>query len=235
MLDWFRKIFTKDSPDAEPVVLDLATDGRYGIATLTPMMQATLNLGLAIVAAGRDGLSWGDGFTLAKPIMDAGATFKHVGQAKLELFDLTPSEVQTLTMILMARLPDLPSHKAAIIIQAALELAPQLVNFVQVTMLVLSLPAGVDLPQAVAVRSLETEPPPAPVPVVVAAIAAPAAAPPPPGPAGGTPQVVGKTPQATLLLNTPVAPGSQAIPQDIVPKDERPGGAAALGADTVPG
>lgn len=230
MFDFLKNWLKKDkSTDAEPVQLDLGADGRYGIQTLTPMMEAILNLGLAIAAAGRDGLTWADGFKLAGPIMDAGGTFKNVGQAKVELLDLTPSETHTLVLILSARLPELPNNKAAIIIEAALQCAPNLVHFVQTIALVLAVPDGQDIPKAVAVRTeyvpsatrqiMETQsapqPAPAPAPVVQTA-----------------PDTAGMS-RAERLLATPVAPGSQSIPLDKPPRDER--SAVDLGKDVVPG
>jgi hypothetical protein len=240
MFDWLKKFFSKDKPTAEPVQLDVGADGRYGIQTLTPMMDAVLNLGLAIYRAGQDGLTFRDAIQLAGPIMDAGGTFKHVGQAKLELLDLTPSETHTLVLILSARLPELPSNKAAIIIEAALQCAPGLVHFVQTVALVLSVPDGQDIPRAVEVRALaepariklpqpaeperapmvQTAPQPAPIPapVVQSALA---------------PVDESKEARRERILNTPVAPGSQAIPRDRPPGDAR--GSERLGEDTIAG
>jgi hypothetical protein len=226
MFDFLKNWLKKDkSPDAEPVPLDLGADGRYGIQTLTPMMEAILNLGIAIAAAGQDGLSWKDAFSLAGPIMDAGGTFKNVGQAKVELLDLTPSETHTLVLILSARLPELPSNKAAIIIEAALACAPTLVHFVQTVILTLGVPNGLDIPKAVEVRAEPQRihlPQPAPVPAPQALAATSMTYTPAPGAS-----------RAEIALNTPVAPGSQPIPKDQPPRDAAP--TDRLGDDAIPG
>jgi len=111
--------------------LDVGLEGVHGTRHLDPILDSLLALGLAVDESGNDGWSLGDGATLLKPVIKAGAAFKHLIQAKEEVKDLTPYELELQMDRVQIALSGFDDRKAARVGACLANLAPGFLELIQ--------------------------------------------------------------------------------------------------------
>ncbi len=126
-----KSLFGSDLKLAPERPLDTGLEGVHGTRHLDPIIDSLLALGLAVDESSADGWAVGDSLDLFKPLVQAGRSFKHLSQAKEEVKDLTPHELNLQVDRIVLALGEIDNRKAARVAACLANLAPGFLELVQ--------------------------------------------------------------------------------------------------------